>query len=82
MKQWERKTEREWLQSGVIASTFANIHRDRNQVPFSPHDFVPGHQEPDPTPEEAVANMDAFFRNVDALNKQGRLPKPKRRKAA
>lgn len=29
------------LQAGVIAATFANIHRGKNQKPFSALDFMP-----------------------------------------
>lgn len=42
MTTWEDKEHRSFLKSGIIAATFANIHRDPKRVPtFYPEDFTP-----------------------------------------
>lgn len=33
--------EQDFLQSGIVASTIANVNRGKNTQPFKPSDFVP-----------------------------------------
>ena len=49
------------LRSGVIASTFANANRTKHTRPFTPEDFMPFVDRPEPIDE---ARKNAAFLNV------------------
>jgi hypothetical protein len=58
---------RDWLQTGVIASTIFN--RLPHNEPLSPEDFIPGlrrEEEPEPPPDELAARVDAIFSQMKA----------------
>jgi len=56
------------LQSGIIASTIANVNRGKNTSPFSPHDFMPVLDKP--TKVDSVDEMKAtMMRAVSIINK-------------
>jgi hypothetical protein len=52
-----------YVRAGIIASTDANIHRGKDQSPYSPSDFMPSLEaadEPELTPEELHAKFAAL----------------------
>jgi len=51
------------MRAGIIAATFANVHRRKGARPFKPIDFMPKFdRQPEQTPEQQL-------RIVEALNK-------------
>jgi len=56
------------LQSGIIASTIANVNRGKHTSPFSPQDFMPVLDKP--TKVNSVDEMKAtMMRAVSIINK-------------
>lgn len=51
------------LRAGTIASTVANTARDpkKQRDPFKPTDFMPFHEEPEPTDEERAQKIMAVL---------------------
>lgn len=51
----------EWYRTGVVASTVANMLRNRKSSPVKPTDFVPKEPKKKQTPAEMKAAMLAFY---------------------
>jgi len=45
------------LRSAIVACTFANAHRGKNQKAFKPVDFIPQFERPEPQSSEQMKMM-------------------------
>lgn len=62
------------IQAGIIASTFANIHRGKDDPPYSAVDFMPRFMKPEPepqTPEQQLKIMLALQAVANAQHNGG-----------
>lgn len=52
------------LRAGIIASTFANVHRPNSQQAYVPADFMAYVDQPVPDPEVVEAKLKMFFEGI------------------
>lgn len=58
----------EWLRTGLVAATMANINRGKNQAAFTPQDFMPEAFHPRKKPETPETMKSKWIAIMHAQN--------------
>lgn len=79
IEEWRQEQDAQNFRFGVLASVFANVHRDskRKSNPFQPSDFfrplstpVPAPVEPDESDESRAVVIDDFWTQVKSITRR------------
>lgn len=56
----------EFFRAGIVAAMLANVHRKKNQKPFTPEDFMPKSLQPEPHEMSGAQRADILRHNFEA----------------